>query len=402
MVSSTYYSRYPTSSTERTKLWDPSKTLGIINTDPGYQCITCIGYAPSQRRRCRNPIRADNREFITRTLNEIAYLKPDSPAVRARLREIAGPALCVRYHQNQAESMVLQWQRSIQLLPQQPAVEERRPRSDVRSKKQEVKDEQEQCMQEMQEQIRGLREQLARMKEERDNQGRQSQVFPKREEDSAFERREEVRKSWERKEREREPRRMEQERLEKERLEKERLEEDRLEEERKQRERDEEEKKRREQERAAQNERIRQRAQKLREDREREKREKELKEQEEWHQAWSRYQSLWADFRTSISKEGVRVGSIRDAIPWPVKSGSYRDVKASNVEEFMRRAPTTEGTNASKVFKKECLKWHPDKLNRLLGDAKIEVPEKIMIDMICRVLTELLDNSAGRKSDFVD
>src|ERR1700691_4035579 len=98
MASSTRFG-YDATSTQKKKLWDPSETLGIINTDPGYQRITCIGHAPSQGRRCRNPIRSDNPDFITATLSEIAYLRPDNPTVISRLRAIAGPALCVRYHQ---------------------------------------------------------------------------------------------------------------------------------------------------------------------------------------------------------------------------------------------------------------------------------------------------------------
>jgi septal ring factor EnvC (AmiA/AmiB activator) len=117
--------------------------------------------------------------------------------------------------------------------------------------------------------------------------------------------------------------RIEKEQLEKDRLEKEQLEKGRLEKER--RERQKEEAKRRERERTVHSERIRQPAQKLREDREREKRGKELREQEEWDQAWTKYQSLWAAFRTSCIEVTAGGGNIRDGIPWPVKSGLRGD-----------------------------------------------------------------------------
>jgi len=36
--------------------------------------------------------------------------------------------------------------------------------------------------------------------------------------------------------------------------------------------------------------------------------------------------------------ECLREGNVRDLIPWPVKSGLYRDVNASNVKDFLQRA----------------------------------------------------------------
>ncbi|KAK0122558.1 hypothetical protein ONS96_009600 [Cadophora gregata f. sp. sojae] len=98
-------------STSRTspKIWDPIKILGIINTDPGYQHITCVGYAPSKRRRCRIRINQYNRQRITNTLDEISFLQPNDPAVLSRLKSIAGAALCVRFHQDQASDILEQW-----------------------------------------------------------------------------------------------------------------------------------------------------------------------------------------------------------------------------------------------------------------------------------------------------
>jgi hypothetical protein len=368
--SSTAYFPDKTSSAQRKKLWNPSQTLGIINTDPGYQCITCIGYAPSKRRRCRNPIRSDNVSFITNTLNEIAYLHPDSPEVTSRLRAISGRALCVRYHQGQAESIMMQWQSSIQQLKLKPQVGEQKPSNPVQSGE---RDEQKQALHELQEQLRQMREFLAQLQEER-NSPRQSQGSARSNEQGAEKRREAERKRQEQ-EKEKEAREKEKERLEKERLDKERLEE-----ERKQKEK--EESKRREQ--AAYNERIRQRAQRVREEREREKREAERREEEEWTQAWTKYQQRWTHLRAATSIEGT----LRDAIPWPVKSGLYRDVKASNVQEFFKRAVARDG-NPAKLRRTECKKWHPDMMNRFLRGVQIGDADRMMIEMICRVATDL-------------
>lgn len=376
--SSTARFSYTTSSTPRKQLWNPSKTLGIINTDPGYQRITCVGHAPSKGRRCRISLRGDNVDFITNTLDEIAYLQPNSPEVLSRLRAISGAALCVRYHQGQAGTIVRQWQRSIQQLDLKPQIEDRKPSKPVRSSE---RDAQSRSMDELHEQLREMKEFLARLQEERDGP-RQAQRNARPSEQAAEKRREEERKRKEQeKEREaKEQERQEQERLEKERLEKERLEKERLEEERKQKEREES----KQRERAAYNERIRQRAQRVREEREREKREAERKEEEEWTQAWIKYQEKWTQFKAATSREG----SLRDAIPWPVKSGLYRDVKASNVEEFLKRALARD-ENPSRLRRTECRKWHPDMMERLLRGAQLGEAERMVIEMICRVATGL-------------
>jgi hypothetical protein len=386
MVGHSQFSR-DTTSTPKTKLWDPSKTLGIINTDPGYESITCVGHAPTKGRRCRISLRADNREFITDTLNDIAYLRPDSPTVLSRLRAIAGPALCVRYHQGQAGTVVTQWQKKIQQL--NPQVEERKPQRVKAGKKQESG--QDQSVEDLQEQLREMRELLAKFQEEFNSQRHQDRGPGGQEEQAAKNRQEEERKRRKREETEREARRQEKERLEKERLEKERLKKERLDKEKREREENES----REREQAASNERIRQRAQKRREEREREKREKEQKERQEWDQLWTKYQERWVHFRDSASS---REGSIRDAIPWPVKSGSYRDVKNSNVKEFLQMAVPRDA-NVAKLMKKECLKWHPDTIHTWLRGSQLTDVDRMMVDMICRVITGLLDSYAGRSAE---
>ena len=388
MVYYTQFSR-DTASSERKKLWDPSKTLGIINMASGYECITCIGHAPSKRRRCQNPIRKDNREFIMQTLSDIAYLRPDSPAVLSRLREIVGPALCVRYHQNQADTVIASWQSTLQQL--KPQLQEPKTAKSIQSggTKVVIKDE---CIEDLRAQLREIREFLAEVQAAKSRQC-QDEESKRGEERATNDRNEEKRK---RQEKDREAKKQEKERLEKERLEKECLEKERQEKERLEKERKEkEEKERREREHAAQNERIRQRAQKLREEREREKREREQKEQKEWNQSWKKYEERWTQFRAS----GRGGNSIKDDIPWPVKSGLYRDVTASSVKEFLQRSGETEG-NMSRLMRKECQKWHPDMINRFLSAFQVTDADQLMLGMICRVVTDLLNSSAGKSAEF--
>ncbi|KAG9230998.1 hypothetical protein BJ875DRAFT_470709 [Amylocarpus encephaloides] len=295
---------------ERTKQWDPLKALGILNTDIGYQCITCIGYAPSQRRRCQNPIRQDNRQFITTTLNEIAYLSSDSPIVISKLQAIAGPALCVRYHQVQASTILMQWKAAIRLAKPQ---------------------------------INNTRYQ----DQEEDRQG----------EEHGKQRQERERERHRRDERARATRRQENKRPEKERAKKERQEEKRVEMERAEKEQAEKE------QAAAHSERIRQKAQQAREERERVRKAKQQMERQEWDQRWTRYQRCWAQFRASETRD-------RDSIPWPVKSGAFRDVKAPSAKEFLKRA-VPEDASMAKLMRQECRNWHPDTVYRLISGERL-------------------------------
>ncbi|KAE9365553.1 hypothetical protein N431DRAFT_431006 [Stipitochalara longipes BDJ] len=393
MVASTYFSR-ASSSTPTRKLWDPTTTLRIINTDPGYQCITCVGHAPSKGRRCRIAIRSDNRDFITNTLDEIAYLSPSSPAVLSRLRSIAAAGLCVRYHQGQVETVVMQWQRKMQQVQveveSKPQLREQKPRKASRVGKQEYEED----VNDLKQQLRELQEMLAQFQEERKSQGQ----YARSNEQAEKKKREEERAREEREEREKRAKKEEEERLEKERIEKERKENERKENERKENERrDQEKAKQRAREQAEYNERIRQRAQKIREEREQARRDAEKKAEEEWEQAWTTYQERWVQFRNSTSREG----NIRTAIPWPVKSGLYSDVKASNAKEFLEKAAKKDA-NPSKLLRKECQKWHPDTMDRWLRGVELTVAERMVIDAICRVVTGLLDTYSGRSSELFD
>lgn len=375
-----------TVSTENSRLWNPSKTLEIIN--PDRDCLTCVGQAPTQGRRCRLPIRADNRALIMRTLDDIAYLPPDSPAVMSRLRAIAGPALCVNYHQNQDETIVKQWQSKIQSL--EPP-KRKSAKSTQSSRRQESARHQE--VEDLRNQLKEMMEAMAKLKEECDSPGRRSQERTEAEERIAKERQEAERIRRRREERQKEARRKESERLETERLAQEKRgkeEKERLAKEK----REKEERQRREREdAAAANERIHQRAQKRREESKREKREKEQSERTEWDQLWAKYQERWTELKTPAS--GTRESNIRDAIPWPVKSGAYRDVKASNVKEFFQKAVSRE-EDMPKLMRKECLNWHPDKRPNWLQGVRLSDVDEMMVDMIYCVVSGLLAKSTGR------
>jgi hypothetical protein len=187
------------------------------------------------------------------------------------------------------------------------------------------------------------------------------------------------------------------EREERERKEREE-EEKRQEEERKKKEQEEKEKREQKaREEAARKVRKEREAKKLREELERKERERLRKEREEWDQSWTNYQAQWVKFKASKP----RPLTLRQSIPWPVKSGAYGDVAASSVKEFMVMAVPRNG-DIAKLMRKECQKWHPDMVDKWLQGTKISEVDRYMLDMICRVVTEVLNKTAGRASDLVD
>jgi hypothetical protein len=258
----------------------------------------------------------------------------------------------------------------------------------------EVKQERE--IEELREQVRKMQDMLNKLQENKGQPGSKKRDEPTvKKEEEEEEKLEKERLEKERLENERlEKERLRKERLEKERLEKERLEKERLEKEKERKEKEEterkanEEKQRREREDAARNERIRQRAQRRREEEQRDRQEREKKVREEWDSLWTEYEARWKLFKSSPPCEK----SVQEAVPWPVKSFSSKDVNYSNVKEFLREA-TPSGANLSSLLRKECMKWHPDRnmISRFLGGIQLTEVDQMMVGMICRVVTELLD-----------
>jgi len=98
----------PSSSEAR---WDPIKAFSIHNHEKG-GAVSCVGWAPSKRRRCQNPIAAQNRSAAEYLLKDMSYRDPNT-VTDATLEMIAGYSLCRAYHQNQKAEMVRNWKNVI-------------------------------------------------------------------------------------------------------------------------------------------------------------------------------------------------------------------------------------------------------------------------------------------------
>ena len=327
------------------------------------------------------------------------------------LPKIAALALCRGNHQDQADEVVEKWQamiasmkprkvrtsswrvdedtvshitattatwRTRQASHERPKEKPRATRPAPAQEKQRWRGEDDQSQrgrERLEEELERIREELERLRNDKREKERQAEETKEKENQ---EKKEKERKDEE----EREQKRKEQEKKEQER-------------------REQEKKAKQKQEARDQNERIRCRAEQMREERERQERAKAAKEKEEWKKTWENYERCWGKFKsTSASVQG----DIHNAIPWPVKSGRYADVKrkdtgdakkektgAESVEEFFRKGCLEMETPAVayRLMGEESKKWHPDKLAALFKGVSTGDEEKEVVTMIGQIVVKL-------------
>lgn len=94
--------------------WDPSRVLA--NIDNRSCNITCVGYARTANRRCRNHIAAENQAKAAALVAGMSRLDISSPEVTCLLKRLAPLVLCRRWHQDQAVDMVADWRDEVAAL----------------------------------------------------------------------------------------------------------------------------------------------------------------------------------------------------------------------------------------------------------------------------------------------
>ena len=70
---------------------------------------SCVGYAPSQHRRCQNPIAVHNRTTANALLQTVSHGTNTALQIRHALLQIAKCLLCRHYHQSQAYTVAAEW-----------------------------------------------------------------------------------------------------------------------------------------------------------------------------------------------------------------------------------------------------------------------------------------------------
>ena len=91
--------------------WAPAE---VLHLDPYSFGFTCIGYAKTQGRRCRNHIADANLQESAKLLLEMSRIDPYSQRLDSELEELASRLLCRRWHQVQAGEIKRQWHRHIE------------------------------------------------------------------------------------------------------------------------------------------------------------------------------------------------------------------------------------------------------------------------------------------------
>ena len=103
------------SSEQQSRLWNPSQTLKL---EEDASC-TCIGYAVTKGRPCRNVIRYGDWRQAFYLLERLSVIDPKSREVNTSLKEIARLLLCKRWHgvpggsSDQIPTVVRRWVRVI-------------------------------------------------------------------------------------------------------------------------------------------------------------------------------------------------------------------------------------------------------------------------------------------------
>jgi hypothetical protein len=83
-----------------------------------------------------------------------------------------------------------------------------------------------------------------------------------------------------------------------------------------------------------------------------------------------------------------------------VKDGRYSDVRLSAVKDFyMKACPDSDNpTLMFKLMQKESLKWHPDKICALFRGASVGEAEKMVVDVIAKVVIELRSQANEKRN----
>ncbi|KAK3681507.1 hypothetical protein LTR37_020886 [Vermiconidia calcicola] len=383
----------------RGQIWDAVVLLGMRNPDKPHVALTCVGYAPSQHRRCRKEISQHNIAAAKTILNDLPGVKDTGDELVRMLQELAGLTLCRRFHRYQEVEVTAGWHQIIL--------------DELDDRYQSDTDTASDTSNDLWEEVRRLQRELdeirrqAKFSRQRSttSKGAASSHNGPREGDTtktsaSSAKPRTAQDTRERKEAENEARRWEEVRREEARLQAEReraakeAEAQRQEEARRQAERERAEREA-EAQRKAERERLKREKEKAASSqREQQDSERMERERRDWDSSWKRYNRDWekmARLRTSTLLEDVK-----DSVPWPVKDGVWQDVSERNVEEFFRNAPDGASKIPIKVrslLRRQALSWHEDKIRqfypRIAGDVETFGLAQLVMQVINRMSERL-------------
>ena len=112
------------------------------------------------------------------------------------------------------------------------------------------------------------------------------------------------------------------------------------------------------------------------------------KENKRWRKAWDLYVTKWGNIEAVNSSE-LSGQALKDAIPWPVESGSVGAVSKDNVEAFFGMVPLEESETKVTRLKTERFRWHPDKIQHRFGGANVDADTLQIVTSIFQTIDEL-------------
>ena len=385
--------------------------------NPDRMSITCVGYAPSCRRRCRNPIAHHNIQAAKAVMRQLVGPGVKDADLKGMLYDLAEYTLCRRYHQDQATEVSARWFGMVQ----RHGDDEDDRGSDTSNdddndsddgasstsgsstdsndddnndNEEELRrrfDELETLQREFEELLQRQRQSLqdrgsrsthnrqARQSQENRRQScesrRSTTTHERRYHEEALRNAEQVRQeeAYRDAQRNREATR---EKLRRDRAEQAKRE-DAQRQAQAQREAEVKAKAKAKAEAEAkakaeaEAERIRKEAEAERARLNREHQAKEEKERQSrvssWETAWLRYEAAWAE----IGPNGAHIDTdIRTSQIWPTKSGSFASCCEEDVRAFFRCQP---GDVSRRILRRQALRWHPDRAARLFAGVADEV-----------------------------
>ena len=386
--------------------------------NPDKLSITCVGYAPSCRRRCRNPIAFRNVQAAKTVMRQAVRPGVSNTDLKEMLFDLAEYTLCQRYHQDQATNVSNRWFGMVQRhrddeddhgsdtsddddddsddgasstssSSDDSEDHDNDDAEEVRRRFDELETLQREFEELLQRQRQSLQDRMSRstlttqrrqpQENQRQNSGssRSSNTQERRDKEAALRKTEHARQESDylAAQRAREATR---EQLRRDRAERAKREEAQRQ---AQAQREAEEKAKAE----AEAERLRkkkQEAEKARLDRERQA--KEQKEQQQsrvssWETAWLRYETAWANIAPNSTNTPVDT-DIRVSQIWPTKSGSFASCCEEDVRAFFRCQP---GDVNRRMLRRQALRWHPDRAARLFA----YVADEVVLGELLRTVT---------------
>ena len=383
----------------------------LVNHDK--MSITCVGYAPSRRRRCRNPIAFYNVQAAKEVMRRVVRPGVSNTDLKGMLFDLAEYTLCRRYHEDQATDVSNRWFGMVQRFRDDgdnhgsdtsdddnndgddgasstsgtsddgdgdgnDNAEELRRRFD------ELETLQREFEELLQRQRQSLQDRMSRstlVRQTRQPQGDEQQRSECSRRSTTRERKnqEEAHHAAEHacqeaaflaSQRVREAAR--------EQLRRDQAERAKREEAQRQAQREAEAKAKAE----AEAERLRKEAQaeKARLDRERKAEEKKQQQQSRltsWETAWLRYEAAWAEITPNSSHVNT---DIRASQIWPTKSGSFASCCEEDVRAFFRCQP---GDVDRRILRRQALRWYPDRAARLFAC----VADELVVQELLKTVT---------------